>query len=67
MPAAVAVIRQLPAPTMVNTPVEAFTVHTLEGVAEYDTDPRAPLGAVTLGAAEPNVTDEALYRNPLNV
>ena len=49
---------------MVNAPVEAFTVHTLEGAAEYDTDPRAPLGAVTLGAAEPNVTDEALYRNP---
>ena len=36
--------------------MDGLTVHTSEGVAEYDTVVRAPLGAVTVGAASPNVT-----------
>ena len=61
-----AVIRQVPAPTRVSAPVDESTVHTLDGEAEYNTVPCAPLGAVTVGALEPMVTEEALYLNPLS-
>ena len=67
MEAAVAVISQLPMPTIVNAPVVSFTMHTVEGVAEYSRVVCAPPGAVTVGAVDPNATEEALYWNPLSV
>ena len=46
--------------------MDESTVHTLDGEAEYNTVPCAPLGAVTVGALDPMVTEEALYLNPLS-
>ena len=48
-------ISQLPTPARVSAPVEAATVQTVEGVAEYDSAVCAPLGAVSVGAVSPNV------------
>ena len=66
MPAAVAVTTQPPTPTIISAPLDASTVHTVSGAAEYDSAVRAPLGAVTVGAADPNVTEAALYSNPVS-
>ena len=56
MSSAVAVTTQSPIPASVNAPLVALTVHTSAGVAAYDTVVTAPVGAVTVGAASPNIT-----------
>ena len=58
---------QLPTPARVSAPEEEFTVHTVEGVAEYDRVVSTPPGTVTVGAVDPNATEEALYWNPVSV
>ena len=47
---------QLPAATIVSAPVVACTVHTVAGVAVYDSAPSAPIGALSDGAVPPTVT-----------
>ena len=42
-------------------------MHAVEGVAEYDRVVTTPPGAVTVGAVDPNATEEALYWNPVSV
>ena len=66
MPAAVAVMTQSPTPARVSAPVVESTLHTVEGVAEYARVASTPPGAVTVGAVDPNATDEALYWNPVS-
>ena len=58
---------QLPTPSRVSVPLVGSTVHTANGVAKYDTVVSTPPGAVTVGAADPNVTEDALYWNPVSV
>ena len=53
MPAAVAVISQLPTPSRVSAPLDETTVHTAAGAAEYDSVVCTPLGAANVGAVEP--------------
>ena len=55
---------QLPAATIVSAPVVAFTVHTVIGVAVYDSAPSAAGGAVSVGAVPPTVTVAGSYSNP---
>ena len=58
--AAVAVMSQAPTPTSVKAPVDASTVHTVVGVAEYDRVVWTPPGAVTAGAVPPKATEAEL-------
>ena len=58
---------QLPTPSRVSAPLVDSTVHTVNGVAKYDTVVSTPPGAVTVGAADPNATEDALYWNPVSV
>ena len=60
LPAAVAVISQLPTPARTRAPVLLFTVHTLLSLVEYDSVVSAPVGALSVGTAAPNVTEAAL-------
>ena len=51
---------QAPTPTSVRAPVDESTVHTAEGVAEYDRVVWTPPGAVTAGAVPLKVTEAEL-------